>query len=106
MTKPARLSLIAQIAKRLGKSYARPALMALPSEIKEETTLAAVHNDNESIVDEDTDLSNVSPQLAAILKPGSGRNTHVKQDEGRLSDGERGQLARDHAPYALVLIGQ
>lgn len=123
MNKPERLSLIASIAKRLGRGNVRPALNALPAEVSEEVNLAAVHNDDESILDVDVEVRTISPQLAAIVKP-SGRAHRIKTDDGLLSEHEREQVraerlayrqdqlarkieqdllcAEAHAPYALI----
>lgn len=76
--------------------------MAHKTDVREETALAAVHNDDQSITDEDTDLSNVSPQLAAILKPGSKGRKAIHDDS--LTSDERAQLAREVRDYRLASV--
>lgn len=97
MTKPERLSLI----ERLCRFSDRPALNALPSEIREEAALAAKHNDDQSIVDEDVITEGLSPELARALAP-TKRTTHAKQDDLMLTAGERAQLAKDLANHRLA----
>ena len=86
--------LIQNICEKKAKNFARPPVAALPSEVKEEITLAKVHDDDQSIVDPETEVSMISPELARIIKPGSRR---VKDDDGILTKAERKQLALEIA---------
>ncbi len=94
MTKPARLSLIASICKRLGRGAVRPPVLALPSEVKEEVALASAHNDDQSIIDVDTDVQTISPELASVIEP-SGKAHRIRTDDAILTPSERRQLAAE-----------
>ena len=65
MTKSERYSFIAAFCRKAGKTHtvAVVAIAALPSEVKEETGLAARHNDDESIIDVDANISIISADM-------------------------------------------
>ncbi len=96
MTKPTRLSLIAILCRQMGRGSVRAPLAALPAEIREEVKLAKAHDDDESIVDVETVVHDVSPELAAVIEP-SGRASRVRADDSILTPAERRQAALDLA---------
>ncbi len=98
----------------LCRGSGRPALYAAPSEVREEVALAKRHDDDESIIDVDVEVSVISPELAKAVAPAK---RHAREEEGCLNEVERESLARDllayriaqdllcardHAPYALI----
>lgn len=73
-------------------------ISASKSEVKEEVTLAVVHNDEESIVDPDQNLTVISPALARMLKE-VPTVKHHEPYEDCLSQTEHKQLAADLKRY-------
>lgn len=103
MTKTARLSFIASICRKV-RGTRIAILSALPSEVREETRLAAAHNDNESILDEGLEFSTVSPALLSMVKtPVHARHAHL---DDCLTLAEHKQLAVDLEVYRRTHIRQ
>ncbi len=102
MTKPERLSFIANLCRKTrGTKVA--VLSALPSEIREETALAKRHDDDQSILDEEVEVAIVSPALARMVKT-KVRHLTPKQEldeeaQDHLTLREQGELARDLEAY-------
>lgn len=109
MTKTARLSFIASICRKV-RGTRTEVISALPSEVREETRLAAVHNDDEGILDEGVELSAVSPSIARMVKPKARYLTpkqELDEEEGNhLTPTEHRQLAVDLEVYRRTHIRQ
>lgn len=103
MTKTARLSFIASLCRKV-RGTRTEVISALPSEVREETRLAAVHNDDEGILDEGIEVSIVSPALLAIVKTPSHAK-HAEMDEC-LTPAQHKQLAVDLEVYRRTHIRQ
>ncbi len=111
MDKTSRLSIIAAIAARkphkplsriFGVNLSR-AITASAGEVKEETSLAIRANDDNSVLDEDTNLTVISPRLAALqsdmeVEPIHGHGV-LGKDPDCLSIREHRELAEDLAEY-------
>lgn len=96
MTKENRYNFIANLCSKVRGSKTQ-VVTALPSEVREETRLAAIHNDDQDIVDEGVETRVISPALAAIVKT-STHAKHASIDEC-LTPTEHPQLARELADY-------
>lgn len=95
MTKPERLSFIKRLCLSV-KPFARPALAALPSEIREEVALAKAHDDDQSIIDVESEVIDISPELARTIEP-KGKAYRVRLDDGILTPAERREVAAEVA---------
>ena len=96
MNKSERYSFIAAFCRKAGRTQtiAVVAITALPSEIKEETVLASRHNDDQSIIDVDTNIEIISPELGAVSGEAKRLSYHHAGEEC-LTIHERRQLANE-----------